>query len=141
MRADAASRLSEELSWDFYKVRPKRPWHSLLSSPFFSDRAFVVLDFMHVADSKGLTALVLGSTDSLLPADDRLGTSKDVHLQTITAEYNDQHPGTHRLRPLRLANVTSVGRAKLHGPAITAANTRAAVHAFRGPFHRWFEGR
>ena len=125
-----------------YKVRSERPLHPLLSSPFFSDRAFVVLDVMHVADCKGVKACVLGSMVSLLLAGDRLGTNKDVRLQlinTMLAENYDQHPGTHRLPPLRLANVFSDGWAKLHGPAIKAANTRAAVPAFRGLCHRWFD--
>ena len=80
-----------------------------------------------------VTALVLGSIVSLLLADDRLGTSKDVRLQlinTMLAEYYDQHPGTHRLPPLRLANVFSGGWADLHGLATKAANTRAAVFVF-----------
>ena len=64
----------EEIPWDFYKVRCKRLLHHLLSSAFFSDRAFVVLDMVHVADCKGVTALVLGSIVSTLLEDDRLGT-------------------------------------------------------------------
>ena len=52
-----------------------------------------VVDLMHVADCKGVTALVLGSIVSLLLAGDRLGTSKDVRLQlinTMLAEQYDQ---------------------------------------------------
>ena len=97
---------------------------------------------MQVADCKGVTALVLGSIVSLLLADDRLGTSKDVRLQlinTMIAEYFDQQPGTHRLPPLRLASVTSDAWGNLHGPVIKAANTRAAGPAFRGLCHRWFD--
>ena len=93
MRADAAWRLTEE--------------QPLLSSPFFNNNAFIVLDLMHVTDCKGVTALVLGSIVSLLLADDRLGTSKDVRSQlinTMLAERYDQHFGTHRLPPVRLAN-------------------------------------
>ena len=85
MRADAAWRLSEERPWDFYKVRPKRPLYSLLSSPFFSDRAFVAMDLMHVADCKGVTSLVIGSIVSVFLADDRLGTSKRSLLQLINS--------------------------------------------------------
>ena len=97
---------------------------------------------MHVADCKCVTALVIGSIVSLLLADDRLGPSKDVRLQlidTMLAEYYDQQPGTHRMPPLRLANVTYDRWANLHGPAIKTANTRAAVPAFRGLCHRWFD--
>ena len=118
------------------------PVHALLSSPFFSDRALVDVDLMYVADCKGVTALVLGSIVSLLLADDRLGTSKEARLQLITTmlpECYDQHNGTHRLPPLRLTNVSSDGWDNLHGPAIKAANTRAAVHAFRGLCRRWVD--
>ena len=64
---------------------------------------------------------------------------EDGPTHTILAGYYDQHPGTHRLPPLRLAKVTSDGRTNLRGPAIKTANTRAAVPAFRSLCHRWFD--
>ena len=60
-------------------------------------------------------------------------------INTVLAEYDDQHPGTHHFPPFRLADVTSDGWANLRSPAIKAANTRAADSASRGLCHRWFD--
>ena len=57
----------------------------------------------------------------------------------MLAEYDDQHPGTHRFPPFRLADVKSDGWANLRSLAIKAANTRAADSASRGLCHRWFD--
>ena len=141
LRAAAAWRESEVQTWEMYKARVRRPLHPLLSSPFCSDRAFMVLDLMHVADCKGVAALVLGSIVSMLLADARLGPNKDARLQLINnglKTYYDRHPGTQRLPPLRHSNVYGDGWANLHGPQFKAANTRAAVPAFSSLCHRWF---
>ena len=90
-------------------------------------------DFLNICQKNNELQSSAGSIVSMLLEDDRLGTSKDLRLQlinTMLAEYFDEHPGTHRLPPLRLANVTSDGWANLQGPAIKAANVGAAVPAF-----------
>eukprot|EP00969_Alexandrium_andersonii_P361366 15457387-Alexandrium_andersonii.AAC.2 len=45
-------------------------------------------------------------------------------------DWYDSHPGTHRLPTLVASNLTQDGWAELHGPAIKAANTRAAAPLF-----------
>ena len=70
---------------------------------------------MLVADCKGVTALVLG-------------TSNDVRLKrinTMLAEYSDQHLGAHRLQPLRLTNQNSDG-----WPICMNLRSRLRTHTF-----------
>ena len=85
-------------------------------------------------DCKGVTALVLGGVIHYLLRDARLGANQEERIVAINGlmkEWYNDHPGHHRMPRILLKKCVADGWANLSGPAIKAANTRAAVPVFQ----------
>lgn len=93
-----------------------------------------MLDAMHVLDCKGVAATVFGSLLGMLVRSPRLGANQNARLRNINARmlaWYCAHPGSHRLPPIFLSNLTNKdGWHDLTGPTVKAANTRAAAPFF-----------
>jgi len=116
-----------------YRARIEAPRHPLVDCKLYW-RLFFVLDVMHILDCKGVAATIYGSLLATLVRDVRLGPSRQVRLRAVherMVAFYDRRPGSHRLPTLTLANLTNAeGWSCLAGPAIKAANTRAAAPFF-----------
>ena len=133
LRPSAAWRATERMPLEYYLARPKEPLHPLARSRYFTDRWFFYLDIMHLMDCRGVAGIVYGSLLALLLRLPALGGTRAERLDTVNAfmvAWYNAHPGTHRLPALRATNLTLDGWAELHGPAIKAANSRAAAPLF-----------
>lgn len=140
LRESAAWRPSENMDFATYKMRVRVPPHPLCDSAFFCHRNFFVLDFMHLADCKGVAALTFGGVLMHLLRDARLGQSKAARLDRINAErqaHYNQRPGVATLPRIMMGNVVQAGWGDLHGPAYKAANTRQASPFFRELVHKF----
>ena len=131
MRRGARWRQSESMDAEIYKGRCHAPLHPLISSKLFW-RLFCVLDIMHILDCKGMSSTIYGSAlGMLLHEEVRLGTSQVARMQQINFKmqlWYSTRPGTYRLPNLSIASLTSArGWYELGGPAIKAANTKAAA--------------
>ena len=84
-----------------------------------------------MADCKGSSAIIFGSTLELLVRMPDLGKSRQERLDKVRVfmkKWYDDHPGHHRLPELRLGNIRADDKwAELHGVTVKAANTRAAA--------------
>jgi len=140
LRACAEWRPTELMPAPHYLARVRHPLHPLLASAFFT-RWCCFPDLMHMMDCKGVAALVLGGIIHYLLVDARLGANRELRLARINtemAEWYNAHPGHHRMPRILLTNcVGSDGWANLGGPAIKAANTRAAAQPFQAIWHRY----
>jgi hypothetical protein len=98
---------------------------------------------MRLNDRKGVLALVFGAMLHYLMKHPRLGANKDQRLMAINAKreaWYARYPGTHRLPRILKSNLVGAdGWADLSGPAIKAANTRAATGFFRSMCHEYFD--
>lgn len=140
LTASARWRPTERMPLVAYAARIREPRHPLTTSKFFT-RWMMFLDLMHLADCKGVAAIVFGSLLWFLLRCPRLGMRQDLRLRAvidIMQRFYDEHPGTHRLPPIRLSNVLLDGWAELHGPTVKAANTRAAAPVFAHLAMRFF---
>ena len=120
------------MPWETYKARPRTPLHPLVASRFFT-RWFFFLDIMHMMDCKGVASIVFGSLLLWLSRSPNLGPNILDRMKAINKFMKDwyaAHPGHHRLPKLKHANLISNGWGDLHGPAVKAANTRAASGLF-----------
>ena len=112
----------------------------MIGSPW-AWRFLCYLDKMHVMDCKGVASWVYGGVVATLLTDRRLGANRDARLVEInskTAHWYDNHPGTHRLPRLCLTSVFNDEWADLSGPAIKAANTRHAAPLFEALAAEYF---
>ena len=116
-----------------YRARIATPRHPLADCKLYW-RSLFFLDVMHILDCKGVAATIYGSLLSTLVRDSRLGPSQQARLRAVNAKlvaFYGRRPGAHRLPTLTLANLTNAdGWRELSGPAIKAANTRAAAPFF-----------
>ena len=139
LRELSAWRPTERMPFITYMARVRVPLHPLMASRYCT-RWFAISDLMHMMDCKGVAALACGGVLFGLLKQRRLGANKEERLKVINQEmkqWYDDHPGTHRLPPLLLKNATCNGWADLSGPAIKAANTRAAAPVFKYLAHRF----
>ena len=134
LRECASWRMTEEMDFETYALRHRRPAHPLASSAFFCHRGFFVLDLMHLVDCRGVAALTYGGALMYLLSDPRLGSDRADRLQLINdrrAEHYTRRPNVGALPTIHLSNLQNQQWGELHGRAFRAAIMRHASPLFR----------
>jgi len=140
LQPGAAWRPTTNMALTKYMSRIRVPKHPLAASHYCCDRWFFYRDLMHLMDCNGVTASTLGGLLGMMMRDPAIGPNRAARLAIINTEreawYTD-NPGDHRLPPILSKNLVAEGWGELHGPAIKAANTRAAVPFVHALCHKY----
>ena len=130
LRAEAAWRASESMSFATYRSRIRQPLHPLAASPYCCSKFFFFPDLMHLMDCHGVAGIFMGSAIATLMTKPALGANKRLRLKAINdhrAAWYRANPTTSKLPALIPSSLILDGWAELTGNAVKSAATRHAV--------------